>query len=85
MAERDPDIRLGQFATRAERYVGTDIFDSVDDVLTAAFDALDRERSAWTKHVRALVQEAIDDPRPPVPIEEAFDRIRATIRSKFPE
>ncbi|MES2339744.1 MAG: type II toxin-antitoxin system ParD family antitoxin [Pseudomonadota bacterium] len=83
MADRDPDIRLGQFTERAEEYVGKDVFESIDDVLMAAFDALDRERAAWTRHVRTLVQEAIDDPRPPVPMDEAFARVREQIRAKY--
>lgn len=84
MADRDPAICLGSFTERAERYVGQDVFESVDDVVAAAFDALDRERAAWTVHVRGLVREALDDPRPAVPIDDAFARVSETIRAKYP-
>ena len=82
MADRDPNISLGQFTERAERHLDGDAFESVDEVLAAAFDALDRERAERTRRVRALVQEALDDPRPALPIDEAFAEIYARIAER---
>lgn len=38
--------------------------------------------SAYTEWLKAEVQEALDDPSPPVPHEEAIRQIRAAIRAK---
>jgi hypothetical protein len=70
VADREPDIRLGQFTERAEDYVGRGVFESID------------EQRDFNEMIRAKVAEALADPRQATPIDEAFDRIRQTIRAK---
>ena len=83
MADREPEIQLGQFTGRVGHYVDNDVFHTVDDVLVAALDALDRDRALWTATVRGQVQEALDDPRPDAPIDDAFARVRDTIKTNY--
>ncbi|MHA6722207.1 antitoxin PaaA2 family protein [Sphingomonas sp. RS2018] len=75
MAERDPDIRLGAYSERAEHFVASGNFDSIDDVVDAAFDALERQQASFNQTVRAKLAEALADPRPSIPIEEAFAQL----------
>ena len=75
MADRDPDIQLGQFTKRAEDYVARGVFESVDEVVAAALDALDHEERAITEIVRDKVAEALIDPRPAIPLSDAFRRL----------
>ena len=75
MAERDPNIYLGQFTERAEDYVARGVFESIDEVIASALDALDRQEDALTVILREKVAEALADPRPAIPMEEAFRRL----------
>lgn len=34
-------------------------------------------------YMKAQIQAAIDDPRPPVPIDEAFERVRSNLKKRF--
>ena len=72
MADRDPDISLGQFTERAEEYVARGVFKSIDEVVASALDALDREERTITEILREKVAEALADPRPMIPMAEAF-------------
>ena len=42
MADREPDIRLGQYTERAKDYVSRGVFETIDEVVAEALDALDR-------------------------------------------
>ena len=43
----------------------------------------DRESSEFDAYLRAKVQEALDDPRPTIPAEEVFARLRAHHASRL--
>lgn len=47
--------------------------------LRAGLRALDHEEAVLDKLVRVRVAEAVDDPRPPMPIDRAFAQVRASI------
>lgn len=53
-------------------------FASPAKVIGAAMEALKREERENAKHfaaVKARIKASVEDPRPPVPLEEAFERI----------
>jgi antitoxin ParD1/3/4 len=68
-------VTLGGMAERARALVATGRYASMSEVVRAGLRALDREEDALVAHHRALVQAAIDDPRPRVPRAEAMARI----------
>lgn len=72
MAERDPEIRLGRYTERAEFYVSRGAYESVADVVESALDLLDEHERKLIAVMRVKVAEAIADPRPALPMEEAF-------------
>jgi antitoxin ParD1/3/4 len=49
------------------------------DVVRAGLEALDAADAAKLEAVRAKIARALDDPRPSVPAEEAFDRVDALL------
>ncbi len=43
------------------------------------FPPIDEDDPEWQAYVRRKVRESLDDPRPSIPAEEAFARVRARI------
>jgi antitoxin ParD1/3/4 len=87
MAERDPDIRPrivieGPLAERAQEMVDRREYETLEEVAEAAFEAFKREQVARHDRLRKLVQESLDDPRPGIPMEEAFARIEQQVRER---
>lgn len=70
-------ITLGSQQERLDALLETGEYESASEVMRAALRALERERAAFDEVLRRKVQEALDDPRPPIPAEEAFARVRA--------
>lgn len=75
MASKAVSITLGNMAEQAERHVRSGRYDSIRDVLQAGLEALDREEEAFNNMLRVKIQEALDDPRPTIPVEEAFKEL----------
>ncbi len=75
MADRDPDIQLGHLTERAQEYVSRGLFDSLDEVVAAALDALDKDERTLEDMLRIKLAEALADPRPAIPMDEAFRRL----------
>lgn len=69
-------VTLGKQQEKLDAMLATGEYESASEVMRAALGALDRERRALDEMMRRKVQEALDDPRPYVPIDEAFRRIR---------
>ncbi len=87
-------VTLGPLGARAEERVKSGDYASISEVVRAGLRALDREeealdrlfgppadeddpaRKAW---VRARIEEALNDPRPPIPAAEAFADLDARI------
>jgi antitoxin ParD1/3/4 len=58
-------------------------FGSASEVIRAALRAFQREEEEHAERIasiKARLKASIEDPRPPVPIEEAFDRVRKHIK-----
>ena len=75
MAESDPDIRLGRYTERAETYVTRGAYESIEDVIASALDLLDEEESRLIAILKEKVAGVEADPRPFIPMEEAFGRL----------
>lgn len=73
MADRDPALHLGYLTQRAQEYVSSGQFDTIEQVLAAALDALDER--ALEEMLRIKLAEALADPRPTIPMDEAFRRL----------
>ena len=57
-------------------------FNNSSEVVRAGLRMLEDHESRL-EHIRAQIQSALDDPRPSVPANEAFERIRANLTEKF--
>jgi antitoxin ParD1/3/4 len=58
-------------------------FGSASEVIRAALRAFQREEDEHAERlaaIKARIKASVEDPRPPVPIEEAFDRVRKHIQ-----
>ena len=81
MATRNA-ITLGELTDRAERHVRSGRFETVEEVVEEALAALDRQEEAWNAMVRAKIEEALADPRPALPIDEAFAEVDRRIDAR---
>lgn len=72
-------VTLGPLAARAEARVKSGDYASVSEVLREGLRALDREEEAMLDLVRIRLAEMDANPRPSIPIEEAFARMDAYI------
>ena len=69
-------VSLGDMTDEAKRHVDNGRFESIDEVVRASLEALAREEEAFDAMLREKIDEALNDPRPPMPIEEAFAELR---------
>jgi antitoxin ParD1/3/4 len=69
-------VTLGELKARVEARVKSGAYASASEVLRAAVRALDREEAALNEWLRERVEEALTDPRPDIPAEKVFRRLR---------
>lgn len=74
-ANKPVSVTLGPLAARAEARVRGGDYASVSEVVRAGLRALDREEAAFEAILKAKVAEALADPRPSIPIDEAFAQL----------
>lgn len=73
---RPVTVTLGDLQDRVDARVESGAYASVSEVMRAAVRALDREEAAIDDWLRRAVDEALADPRPDIPIDAAFRRVR---------
>lgn len=86
MAEKFSITLTPRLADMAKQLVSSGEFGSVSEVMRSGLRALERDREEHQERlavIRESVQSAIADPRPPVPIDEAFNRIRSKLNEQF--
>ena len=75
-SSRPITVTLGDLQERVETRVKSGAYASASEVMRAAVRALDREEAAIDEWIRNRVDEAFSDPRPNVPAEDVFKRLR---------
>jgi antitoxin ParD1/3/4 len=75
-SSRPITVTLGELHDHVEARVKSGAYASASEVLRAAVRALDREEVAIGDWLRQRVDEAFADPRPSVPADEVFERLR---------
>jgi antitoxin ParD1/3/4 len=70
-------VTLGDLQEHVAARVKSGAYASASEVMRAAVRALDREEAALDDWLRQHVAEALADPRPNVPAQEVFKRLRA--------
>lgn len=84
-ANKPVTVTLGPLAGPAEARVKSGDYSSLSEVVRAGLRALDREETALDAIMKAKVAEAMADPRPALPADEAFaamDRFIADYKSR---
>lgn len=74
-------VDLGEMHEGVEARVRSGAYANPSEVVRAGLEALAREESDFETRLREAVREALDDPRPPVPIEEGLARLQARFRA----
>lgn len=81
---RPVTVTLGDLQERVDARVQSGQYASASEVLRAALRALDREEGALNEWMRERIKEAIEDPRPSIPAEDVFKRLRERHAERFP-
>ena len=74
-ANKPISVTLGPFAEKVERRVREGHYASASEVIRDGLRAPDREDELFDEILRAKVQEALADPRPPISSEEMRRRL----------
>ena len=68
-------VTLGELQERVDARVKSGAYSSASEVVRAGLRALDREEEALDEMLRKKIQESLDDPRPSIPADQAFERL----------
>jgi antitoxin ParD1/3/4 len=77
MASKAVTVTLGEMGERAKRHLESGRFSSMSEVLREGLRALDRQEAMLDELYRRKIDEALADPRPAIPVDEAFARLEA--------
>ncbi|MFK8250766.1 type II toxin-antitoxin system ParD family antitoxin [Ancylobacter terrae] len=72
-------VTLGEQQKSVDARLESGAYASASEVMRAALRALDREDAALDEIVRRKVAEALDDPRPSIPADEVFAKLRRRV------
>jgi antitoxin ParD1/3/4 len=76
-ASRPITVTLGDLQHGVKARVKSGAYASASEVMRAALRALDREEAAVNDWLRQRVEESLADPRPSIPADKVFKRLRA--------
>jgi antitoxin ParD1/3/4 len=80
MASKAVTVTLGKMAERAEAHIAAGKYSTMSEVVREGLRALDRQEAMLDAIYKAKIEEALANPRPPIPLEEAFARVREAAR-----
>ncbi len=69
-------VTLGELRQFVDERVRVGHYASASEVVRAGLRALEREEAALDDWMRRKVQDALDDPRPDIPVDDVFARLR---------
>lgn len=69
-------VTLGALKKRVDARVRSGSYASASEVLRSALRALDREDAAIRDALRAEIERSLNDPRPNIPAEDVFAKLR---------
>jgi antitoxin ParD1/3/4 len=75
-------VTLGEMTERARYHIASGRFASMSEVLREGLRALDRQEAMLDELYRRKIDEAFADPRPSIPLDEAFARLEALSTAK---
>jgi antitoxin ParD1/3/4 len=70
-------VTLGNQQHSIDRRLESGQYESASEVIRAAVRALDREEAAIDEIMRQKIRASLADPRPDIPAEDVFARLRA--------
>lgn len=70
-------VTLGPQQASVKARLKSGAYGSASEVMRAALRALDREEAALDEILRRKVESSLADPRPSIPAEDVFTRLRA--------
>jgi antitoxin ParD1/3/4 len=70
-------VTLGKQQALVDARVASGAYESASEVVRAGLRALEREEAALDAVVREKILEALNDPRPDIPAEQVFGKLRA--------
>lgn len=73
------DVTLGPMAARAEARMASGEYESISDLVREGLLALDREDEAVREFVKKRIAAQAANPKPGIPIDEAFRRMNVFI------
>lgn len=69
-------VDLGSMQAAVEERVKSGRYASADEVIRAGLIALVRDESEVNEWIMKMVEESLADPTPPIPMDEAFRKLR---------
>lgn len=82
MASKAVTVTLGKMAERAQAHIAAGKYSTMSEVVREGLRALDRQEAMLDAIYKAKIEEALADPRPSIPLEEAFARVREAARKR---
>lgn len=82
MASKAVTVTLGSMAERAQEHIRLGRFSTMSEVVREGLRALDRQEAMLDALYKTKLEEALADPRPSIPLEEAFERVRKAARER---
>lgn len=70
-------VTLGSQQAGVDARLASGAYASASEVIRAALRALDREEDALNEVMRLKIRAALDDPRPDIPADDVFRRLRS--------
>lgn len=82
MPSKPVTVTFGEQQSSVDRRLASGEYESASDVVRAGIRALDREDALRDEAMREKIRSSLADPRPDIPAEDVFERLRAHHRDQ---